>query len=325
MIIGSGHSMGYEVPGMTALREHIVAEFDIATLSTEEQDDWRQFKPILKHKDLESALVEHQLCEPLEERLLRLVHKLFAEHDHRLFQKLISNELDLPISRLFSYYLKTTQQTLSVITTNYDRLIEFAADFGNFATYTGFSYGYARRFNSGHPWRIVAAPPQQRSIQKSIDLWKVHGSTDWYHTATGNNICTPLSVEDSTRFTPLMIYPGIRKFESAWAEPYRTVIGQTDDALRKAEAYFTVGYGFNDQHIQAKLVERIQNARIPLVCLARTLTPTAKDLLLGGRCKRFLALERDGGGTKVYSENDLAGSSVSGSYWDVAGFLKLIQ
>ena len=314
--------MAFGVPGMSALRDHLLAEIDKLELSAEEATNWEAFKPLLQATDLESALQNMTLCDTLADRLLQIVHKLFSAHDHDLFQKLVHNKLDLPLTRLLSFYFRTTQKTLSVITTNYDRLIEFAADWGDFTVYTGFSYGYARKFNSTHPWRVVFAP---RTQKKTIDLWKVHGSTDWYHTANGTNISATLPIDDFEHFKPLMIYPGIRKYESAWAEPYRTVISQTDDVLGKAEGYIACGYGFNDQHIQAKLVERIHHAAVPIVCITQTLTASARNLLLGGRCRHFLALEEAaGGGTRVYSESNLAGTTLAADYWHLNGFLKLI-
>jgi hypothetical protein len=92
--------------------------------------------------------------------------------------------------------------------------------------------------------------------------------------------------------TPLMVTPGIDKYRRTHIEPYSTVLANANASLQDGKAYLCVGYGFNDEHLQQKLVERCDRDSVPLVVLTKELTPTAKTFLASGRCRSYLALER---------------------------------
>ncbi|MGY4408091.1 hypothetical protein [Bradyrhizobium sp. USDA 3315] len=72
-----------------------------------------------------------------------------------------------------------------------------------------------------------------------------------------------------------MITPGIDKYRLTHSEPFRTI----------------VGYGFNDEHVQIKFIERCDRDSVPLVVLTKELTASAKAFLASGRCRRYLAIE----------------------------------
>ena len=124
-----------------------------------------------------------------------------------------------------------------------------------------------------------------------VNIWKVHGSLDWFedvdHQIIGVRGCrgTP------DGFTPLMITPGIDKHRLAHLEPFRTIFGCSDAALEKARSYLCVGYGFNDQHLQTKLVERCEVDAVAIIVVTKNLSDTTKAFVRGGRCRKYLALE----------------------------------
>lgn len=66
IILGSGASIGAGIPGMGALREHLLNIPAPSDCSPEELKPWQRFKDTLKHTDLESALQSANLPEKLD-------------------------------------------------------------------------------------------------------------------------------------------------------------------------------------------------------------------------------------------------------------------
>lgn len=158
---------------------------------------------------------------------------------------------------------------------------------------------------------------------RALELWKVHGSLDWFQNQDGVVVSLPLHDRHPRGFEPVMVSPGIRKYELRHDEPFRSVLTAADAALQRARACLCIGYGFNDRHIQAVLVRRCHEEDLPIVILARTLTPAARDFLSSGRCGRnFLALERAGEGTRVFEPPHPQGYELPEiSVWHLEGFL----
>lgn len=152
----------------------------------------------------------------------------------------------------------------------------------------------------------------------------MHGSLDWFEDADHQIIGVRGCRETPAGYVPLMITPGIDKYRLAHLEPFRTIFTCSDAALERARAYFCVGYGFNDQHLQTKLVERCDVDSVPIIVITKCLSETTKAFLRGGRCRKYLALEEgDGGvGTRAYTHLQPAGVSFPDqTIWPLANFL----
>jgi hypothetical protein len=83
------------------------------------------------------------------------------------------------------------------------------------------------------------------------------------------------------------------------AEPFRSILAGADDALTRARAYLCIGYGFNDTHIQPKLMDRWRHGDAMLVIVTKELTDATRSLLRGCTSQNFLALEEATGGTRM--------------------------
>ena len=103
----------------------------------------------LQIQDLENALAEADLNESLSDYVVRETWKLINAADLRFLGKSVGTPNVLPLGRLYRYLFNSTQRDMAVVTTNYDRLAEYAADFSGLSHYTGFTYGYLRRRQSG--------------------------------------------------------------------------------------------------------------------------------------------------------------------------------
>ncbi len=314
IILGSGASVAYGVSGMGALQDHLVKEI---SPESKDEDIWNQFKSDLtKTRDLEVSLQNVNLPAGLILTVVRETRNLIVRDDLSVFQKVISKEIDLEISRLFRHLFRSTNRTVSVITTNYDRLAEYGADGVGYAHFTGFNHGYYRQFDS------VATTPQIATRKRCVNVWKVHGSVDWFHDASNIPIALPYQHDVPDSIEPLLVTPGTSKYELTHGEPFRSIMTKADEAMSAARAFLCIGYGFNDSHIEPKLVAKVRDRGVPIVILARTLRDSAKKFLENCSQNNFVALEREGNNTKAYHPDAKCGVSIPDkSLWDLPDFL----
>lgn len=317
IVLGSGASISFGIPSMGELALHLISSINTDDLDGNDNDVWAQFVMELESgSDLELALHRIQLTESLSQLVVKQTWELINPKDCDVFQRSLVDRNLFPLSVLIRGLFDSTHRTLEVITTNYDRLVEYATEYAGFIHYTGFTYGYTRRMEypqAFHPGRVV-------------NIWKVHGSLDWYKRNDGEVIGLANLPDFNDGLEPVIVTPGIEKYRQTHLEPYRSIIQGADQAMSGANAYLCIGYGFNDQHIQEKLINRCTRDGVPILVLARTLTSAARDFLLSGRCDDYLAFEQDGGGVRVYSSlSDKPFTISDKQYWSLESFLDLIM
>ena len=316
IVLGSGASIPFGIPSMGDLAGYLIENINAGDLGEKDASLWAQFVGQLESDiDLETALHQIQLTDPLSKQIVKQTWRLINPSDYAVFQRSLTQRNIFPLSMLIRRLFDSTHRTLEVVTTNYDRLAEYATECAGFLHYTGFTYGYTRRMEY----------PQTLDPGRVVNVWKVHGSLDWYKRDDGEVIGLANLPEFNDDLEPVIVTPGIEKYRQTHLEPYRSIIQGADQALSGANAYLCVGYGFNDQHIQEKLVNRCTRDGVPIVVLARTLTAAARDFLLSGRCADYLVFEKDGDGTRVYSS--LIGDPFTiddRQYWSLESFLELI-
>lgn len=319
IILGSGASAAHGIPGMWPLATHLAGAVTPTGWNATENGEWSSLLAHLKSgKDLESALQE---IRPSERQTLFVAESARAyllPYDDQALTGLLADRRSLPLARLIRHLFSSTHRTLNIVTTNYDRLAEYAADAAEVAVHTGFSQGYLQTRASEQP-----AINSSRG-SRTVCIWKVHGSLDWF--IDGDNRIVGIRGIQNTPpgYRPLMITPGVEKYRLTHGEPFRTILGCSDTALEQARAYFCVGYGFNDEHVQTKLVDRCERETIPLVVITKELTPPAKAFLTGGRCRQYLALEEVAGGVRAYTHLNPSGFVIDGGLsWQLGEFLDL--
>lgn len=314
IILGSGASAPYGVAGMQTLKDHLL---ETITPSTEDVADWKRFEQSLSEtNDLEKSLQDTSLPSSLISAIVHETRARVLADDLNVFEKIITNPRELVLSRLYRHLFNSTHGTLSIVTTNYDRLAEYAADAARFPHDTGFSNGYFRFFST------PATLSSSASNTRTVEIWKVHGSVDWYVNDDHLVVALPFHQNYPTSLRPLLVTPGTTKYEQTHQEPFRTIITKADSALERATSYLCIGYGFNDIHIQPKLVERVRHQTTPILILARTLTNNGREFL--GVCKnsKYLALEQAGNATKAYFHEEPDGIELPNtSLWDFPNIL----
>ena len=143
IILGSGASAAHGVPGMGPLSKHLSALTPLAVWSTEEAVEWGKFiAELASRRDLETALSRVRFTDRQTAYVADATRRYLMPSDEAVFAQLIADRHCLPLTRLYRHFFTSTHKTIDVITPNYDRIAEYAADAGEYSHYTGFSYGY---------------------------------------------------------------------------------------------------------------------------------------------------------------------------------------
>jgi hypothetical protein len=122
------------------------------------------------------------------------------------------------------------------------------------------------------------------------------------------------------------VTPGLSKYYETQLEPFRTIFTEADNEIEKATSFLCIGYGFNDIHVQPKLIAQIKSGK-PIIVITKELTPKTKQSIIDTGCKQYILIEEaHGKDTRVYS------SSFSGeliipdvNYWALSEYIKLIK
>ena len=143
IIIGSGASAAHGVPGMSALAAHLTSAAPPAAWTAEETKEWAAFLAHLKAgTDLESALQAVRPTERQTHFIACATREFLLPSDLAVLSALLADRHHLPLSRLYRHRFDSTHTTLHVVTPNYDRLAEYAADAAGVSTLPGFNDVY---------------------------------------------------------------------------------------------------------------------------------------------------------------------------------------
>ncbi|RPZ58247.1 SIR2 family protein [Pseudomonas aeruginosa] len=318
IILGSGASAAHGMSGMGALAKHLVAHTDVSGLSAAELEVWKKFCQILSNGvDLESALHQVTATEELTSRVVKATWALIEYEDIEIFQKSLQDNEIFPLSRLLEHMFKSSLKMLNIVTTNYDRLAEYACDQGRIHHYTGFTHGFFRQL----------APPTEITSARRANIWKVHGSLDWFQSPLEDTVALSNNQEIPDNYQPQIVTPGTQKYQKTHLEPFRSIINNADQAINEAGSYLCIGYGFNDEHIQPKLMVKCVRQKTPITIITYTLSESAKNLILDGKAQNYLAIERGetDGQSIVYSSLDKSPLTVEKNIWSLEGYLSLIM
>lgn len=320
VVLGSGASCAHGIRGMGGLAKYLIENVkpqknDLST--------WHAFQRELHdNKDLEETLQKVTVGNDLLDQIIQCTHLMIREDETPIYHKLVCNELTLGLSSLFQHLFQTTHQVIDVVTTNYDRLAEFAANHVGFACNTGFNEGAIRSF------ACCNSDPTLYNRGKNfrcVDIWKVHGSVDWFH----DQNMRPFALLDSAchldNFKSLIVTPGTGKYLTTHQEPFRSIMTCADFSLSRARSFCCVGYGFSDIHIEPKLIQRSLSIKPPVLILARTLRPGAKAFLASHLTPNVVAFERSDSGTIAYFDGAKEGVLIGGvDLWSLEGILEKI-
>lgn len=321
IVLGSGASVPFKLPSMWTLGEHI--KNTVKFTDAKDKAQFEKFKLFFdKNGDLENTLLQLKLRKNVLNEIVLKTWEIVNKADIEAYEQLIDKSIDFPLAKITEHLLSATGKKLSIITTNYDRLAEYAGSFANAVICTGYSQNFIGHFSKNINTNNLS---NLKGYKGQVNIWKVHGSLDWFQTTDEDNIQLPLRQTIPKKHKPSIVTPGLSKYSETHNEPYRTIFTQADAEMESANGFLCIGYGFNDIHVQPKLINQIKNGK-PIIVITKELTPKTKSSIIDNNCKHYILMEEfNGTDTKVYSSL-FSGEQIipNVSYWELKEYLKLI-
>lgn len=328
IILGSGASAPFGLPTMGDLSESVVKHVEITFSGIALEQNWKKFKRQLATVGLEAALDMGFLNgrEDINQQIITTAWREVCRPDIFIQSLNVNDPETFSLTILFRRLFQSDHKIVTVVTTNYDRLVEYAAGAGPYLYRTGFNPGYVGRWRSSQgPLQYVRGKLFPRNIEPTVDILKVHGSLDWFRDPKSKAIVSiPIGNEPPPNLDPLIVPPGLTKYQETHQDPFRTILDRVDRALINGNGFLCVGYGFNDEHIHLKLIERVRNHKIPIVVLAKLLTDKTRSYFLNNTNINFIAMEeKENFGTRIYTSAHQNGIDIEGiNHWDFPHFVR---
>jgi hypothetical protein len=202
--------------------------------------------------------------------------------------------------------VNTPEHVITIVTTNYDCLIEHACDHLQIPVCTGF----VGRIRCRYDWDRAISEMRERQnsnrrgkgrgnerwpFRAHVRLIKPHGSLDWFQ-RDGDTWSDPsMMYEENTGGDPRkIITPGLQKYEESFKGRHFDMLSHCRNAFDRASAFLFIGYGFNDHHVNdaGNIKLRLKTERIPGLIITRTLSDKTERLLRD--CPKLWAVYSDG-------------------------------
>lgn len=310
ILVGTGGSIPYGIPGMQQLATHLIGKLGEKYKA---ESEWVKLKKQLDDgKDLETALTGLNISEPIMQDIKRCTWELISKKDLQLFDKIVSNESIITIGKIFEYMCVPHPMHVKVITTNYDRVVEYACDQVRLSVNILTDGCYLKQINT-----------KLSETKAKMTLLKVHGSLDWFENENGIVFSIPLQRKIPDRMNPKIIPPGSEKYRIIAQPPCRDMVHIADDFIGKADSFLCIGYGFNDDQIQANMISAIRREK-PIVVVTRKLTDASLKMLHKNATKYVAIQESD---TRGFTDFYFAEGKITikGNYWKLEEFLNIIK
>lgn len=302
---------------MSQLATHLISSIKRDQL---DDNDWTAWEPIaaqLKRGDgLETALNTPNVPDSLLNVIVRECGACVASAETEAIERLLTGSFVYSLGPLMKFLLITNEQP-DVITTNYDRLIEVDAALHDIRVDTMF-YGQTlgrldKRLARQELTMVKRTPTNARTrheeaVLPHIRLSKPHGSLDW-RLFQGAVIRT----EFTTSLAARIITPGSSKYREGYERPFDEQRARANRAINGATAFLTLGYGFNDPHLQTHLKTRFRE--VPALVLAHRLTGSAKEYLAGNARAIGLESSTTPGQTIAYQGREQM--ALTGDLWQI--------
>lgn len=296
VIWGSGATIDYGLPSMSKLKDEIgksVSAFDKTCTDMEIELGKDKYEPML----------------PEIRKAIRNVVNAADINAKKLL--LNSGGIFAGILRLTRFCYDPHPKVMNVVSTNYDRILEYVWGYYGFHFTDGFDQHELSEFDENNF--------KEKEI---INLLKVHGSLNWF---VVDHDVRKLSTDFG--FDPVMIPPGKNKYRTTHHSPYRELMQKSDDAIKKAPSFLVIGFGFNDEHI-TPLVSKKTKSGTPIVVVTKEVTPTTEQQL--EKAQKVIYIEADTDTTKSHiriidNGNIILDTVEDGQFWSLNKFMDILQ
>ncbi|WP_439607662.1 SIR2 family protein [Hydrogenophaga sp.] len=292
LLIGSGFSCGYGLPGMGALGAHLEAKIGPQLVSPEAKALWDKSLAAI-HANLEAGLNtipqgvvgREEIVSAIRNQTAKLILESTEKAENQLLRQAPDTLAPVRLLRMLYNGAPQNAEHIPVITTNYDTLIELFCDLAELPLDTGF-VGHRRRKPRPAPifqtqYSRSWAAERRGGVQvehrpcKTVRLHKPHGSISWLATEHG-----PVEVLNSAiDAARAIVVPGPSKYQDALVNVlFDLMRTEMNSAIGGAAALFCLGFGFNDDHLQGVIRGRL-DAGMPMVLLTRGKTASIEGVL----------------------------------------------
>ncbi len=195
---------------------------------------------------------------------------------------------------------------LTVVTSNYDMLIEYSCAKSGLRYTSGHVGEVIRTWNwqqaQDDLTRISGAGQTGKTVRAReplprVELYKIHGSINLFRDRkTGRQLeCDVWAEKAPDGFERVVAAPGEQKFES-----YANIVevaARAREAEAKAMGFLMIGYGFNDEHLHGRIYEQVRRNDGALLVLTRELAEhRISELRALGKRVWILTAGRDASG-----------------------------
>lgn len=278
-VIGSGLSCAEGLPGMGALAAELVSKVPSA-IPDADKATWAAIESCLTSDGLEGALLKHSPTDSIESAIIQFTSAFVLAKEQEAIAACVTGKRKLKFGHLLAHISAATPKIAHIITTNYDRLIEFAAE----------SEGWGvDSMMVGHYWGKHDPDLSEKLMIKGVThgnkgavrliyrnhvkLFKPHGSLDWFMADD-----MPMSSSMGLASDPLIITPGVGKYKKGYGQPFDAHRDRGNAAIDSASSIVCIGYGFNDDHLQTHLSPKLKGGTKALL-LTRDLSANARTVV----------------------------------------------
>lgn len=297
VIWGSGATVSFGIPSMDSLNNQLKKE--IGGFDAE-------------NDNLEIELGKEKYQEKMPE-IKNVIWNEINEADKLVLERLTTNQTTEfhGIKLLIDKFIEVHPQVLNIVTTNYDRVLEYTMSYHDII------------FTDGFNGKVLSSFNENLFLSKNIvNLIKVHGSLNWF------NIDSEIRYVSLCfdKYTPQIIAPGKSKYQEAYNSPYRELIQKADNFIKDASSFLVVGFGFNDEHLTPRIKTQIKKG-VPLVLITKKITESTIAELKGAE-KYILFEEKSASLTNVIykssnSENEQS-IILEGDFWQLSKFMEIL-
>lgn len=282
IIVGTGLSIVYGVPGMDKLTEKLDTEINSGSKVCI-KNMWNKRFSAIKTKGLEAGLAgltqkEHALVEVIKP----ITAKFILDKEEKLHESI--GEKDTGFSKLLNYLCGTVSENkriIDIMTPNYDRIIEIICDKLGIGVITGFTGSLYGQFSE----TLLNSTEQFYNCkdQKWIRLFKPHGSLNWINKDGRVYLTNNYRVLKNNIENIEIVTPGTTKYEVGLTNNMFRCMREEFNQLLRSDGNYSLliyGYGFNDDHFDTAIFDSFQKN---VLIISRDVKAEIKDRAMNAK------------------------------------------
>lgn len=285
LVVGSGLSCAEGLPGMWRLASELIKKVP-EEIEGHSLKQWEDIKSDLLNDEglikddanLEATLLKYPPREDLEEVIRKVTINYMKKEERRVIHRAVTGESRLRFSNFIRRF-SIPENGLAIICTNYDRLIEIACEVEGIPVDNLF-YGKNISELDEKKSKMSFCEKIERNgklfkriFTKKVLIYKPHGCLNWYWSND-----KPISSTFDLDIDRLIITPGANKYRHGYNTPFDIHREKANMAIDAASKFIVIGYGFNDEHLETHLKQRIMNG-VPTLILTKNLSNNVKTMI----------------------------------------------